>query len=382
MRVLLNGINAISAGGSSVVRNIVEILPVKLPEIHFDLIIPNINKYYNLPSMSNLSAYFFNRQKFHSLNRLIDIKYRIKELGKKYKADLCFTLGDLGPIKLDIPHLVLLQQAIFVYVNEDYEKLWKFKDRIKFSYSRQLFKQMSKNTNMFTVQTPVMAKRLNEVYNINNNKIVIVPSIVPFQGSLNKDCPDNNIIIDSVNKPCRLLFLSAPYPHKNFQILPKVMMEIKKRKLNEKIHFFLTIPNKSRFGNKTLRSLLPYSDCLTNLGELKSNEVPGAIKSSSALFLPTLVESFGLIYLEAMKYECPIITSDRDFSRWMCGESAIYFDPLDENSIVNNLENFCNDKFYNKYINKANQRLNYFPNSWDDVAYKYSQIIVKMLNKK
>ena len=32
MRVLLNGINAISAGGSSVVRNIVEKLPVKSNE--------------------------------------------------------------------------------------------------------------------------------------------------------------------------------------------------------------------------------------------------------------------------------------------------------------------------------------------------------------
>ena len=89
--------------------------------------------------MSNLSVYYFNRQKFHSLNRLVDIKYRIKELGKKYKADLCFTLGDLGPIKLDIPHLVLLQQAIFVYVNEDYEKLWKFNSNIPKTIQKQIY---------------------------------------------------------------------------------------------------------------------------------------------------------------------------------------------------------------------------------------------------
>ena len=77
--------------------------------------------------------------------------------------------------------------------------------------------------------------------------------------------------------------------------------------------------------------------------ELKFHLDNRACKSSSALFLPTLVESFGLIYLEAMKYGCPIITSDRDFSRWICGDLAMYFDPMDAISIANTIENFISN---------------------------------------
>ena len=154
-----------------------------------------------------------------------------------------------------------------------------------------------------------------------------------------------------------MLFLSAAYPHKNFQILPKVLIELKKRKLDQKIHFFLTIPKNSSYGKKVLQSLFPFSDLITNLGELKNDDVPGAFSSSTALFIPTLVESFGLIYLEAMKYKCPILTSDRDFSRWMCGKLAMYFDPLDHISIADTLEKYIENPSFHKHNKNVNQRL-------------------------
>ena len=54
--------------------------------------------------------------------------------------------------------------------------------------------------------------------------------------------------------------------------------------------------------------------------------------------MPTLVESFGLIYLEALMFRLPILTSDRDFAHWMCRDLALYFDPMDPVSIVNTIE--------------------------------------------
>ncbi|MFQ5806590.1 MAG: glycosyltransferase, partial [Phycisphaerae bacterium] len=54
---------------------------------------------------------------------------------------------------------------------------------------------------------------------------------------------------------------------------------------------------------------------------------------SQALILPTLLESFSSTYLEAMQFRCPILTSDLDFARDICGSAAHYFAPFDPASI-------------------------------------------------
>ncbi len=42
------------------------------------------------------------------------------------------------------------------------------------------------------------------------------------------------------------------------------------------------------------------------------------------VFIPTLLEVFSATYLEAMLMKKPIIASDLEFSRDICGESAYF----------------------------------------------------------
>ena len=58
---------------------------------------------------------------------------------------------------------------------------------------------------------------------------------------------------------------------------------------------------------------------LINVGPLKQHELSGYYHHSSALILPTLIESFTATYLEAMHFDCPVLTSDLDFAREVCG---------------------------------------------------------------
>ena len=99
---------------------------------------------------------------------------------------------------------------------------------------------------------------------------------------------------------------------------------------------------------------------------------------SSALFIPTLVESFGLIYIEAMKYNCPILTSDRDFAHWICKDLAMYFDPLNEMSIVDIFEKFVNGSHFLDFEKKVTDRLKLLPESWEEVSLEYIEIFKKL----
>ena len=67
------------------------------------------------------------------------------------------------------------------------------------------------------------------------------------------------------------------------------------------------------------------------------------------LFLPSFLESFSSNYIEALSQKRLIFTSDRDFSREVCGDYAIYFEPFSALSIVSSFE-YCLENLENKLL--------------------------------
>ena len=116
-------------------------------------------------------------------------------------------------------------------------------------------------------------------------------------------------------------------------------------------------------------------DSITSMARMVSDQVPGAYAAASTLFMPTLVKSFGLTYLEAMAYGCPILTSDRDFAHWICGDLALYFDPMDPMSIADAVDQFVSQVVPTQYAERATQRLADFPASWEQIARQYIDIL-------
>ncbi len=65
------------------------------------------------------------------------------------------------------------------------------------------------------------------------------------------------------------------------------------------------------------------------LDYLVRKDLEGLIRLSHALVYPTLNEGFGYPPLESMKYGVPVLASDIAAVREVCGDQAIYFNPLD-----------------------------------------------------
>ena len=121
-------------------------------------------------------------------------------------------------------------------------------------------------------------------------------------------------------------------------------------------------------------------DVVHNLGNLTAEQVRAAFVASSALFLPTLVESYGLPYLEALALRRPILTSDRDFARWICGDLALYFDPLDAASIADAIERHANEPMPADYAERAAHRLRAFPADWGEVARRLEDVLREVVS--
>jgi glycosyltransferase involved in cell wall biosynthesis len=79
----------------------------------------------------------------------------------------------------------------------------------------------------------------------------------------------------------------------------------------------------------TLVDALDLSECVTLLGYVPNDDVPGLYGAAEALAFPTLYEGFGLPLLEAMACGTPVACSNVTSLPEVASDAAVYFDPLD-----------------------------------------------------
>ena len=79
MRVLLNGVNAVSAGGRTVVSNMVAFIAKAGRDIHFDLVLPVGHGYDHICSDENLNVHFMDCSGWRPLRRFYDLHFHVRK---------------------------------------------------------------------------------------------------------------------------------------------------------------------------------------------------------------------------------------------------------------------------------------------------------------
>jgi len=374
MHVLIDASNTTAAGPRTLVSDLLPSLIRGMDGWMATVLLPDEQIFRDLPIGSRTSTIFLRTApaKLNDLYRLKRLYWDISLIVQKTSPDVVLTLGDLGALRLNCPQIIFLHNAHFVYPSREIEGFtWPLIKRI---YMVQHFKWILRSAKRVIVQTPIMAKRLSERYSFAPEQIVQIAQAIPKHVAAGLGSQTGFAPIQDCHKEVRLLFLSAYYSHKNHAILPLVGKELHRRGMSSEVHIFTTLGGEGSGLRSLQREIELYSDVITNLGNLPSSQVGNALHSSSALFLPSVIESYGNIYLEAMACGVPILTSDRDFARWMCGDLAFYFDPFDAVSIVDSISSFRNSVRLD-YRQKAMERLASYPKNWDEVANSFIEVL-------
>ncbi|QWV95961.1 glycosyltransferase [Geomonas nitrogeniifigens] len=374
-RIFVDASNLTGAGGVVVGVNLLQFLASSAPECSFLYYIPDLPEFSNIDIPPNCTAV---QRKWptgfiNNALRLLDIHVRLPYMIRKFKADICLTLGDIGPLSLPCRHVLFVHQPMLISEQSDLSGncSWSLFKRIYLTWH---FRASLKSVSALVVQTPVMAEHIARIYGFDAQRIAVIPQPVPGHVlSQGGSFPYHPSITQCV-KPLKLLFLARYYSHKNHAVLPSVVTEIRRRNLQNSVQLFLTVDHECTESIPYLNELCRQDDIVTNLGPISMDEVAGALVASNALFLPTLAESYGLIYLEAMSLGVPILTSDRDFARWMCRDLALYFDPLDPVSIVDAMEEVMGMPVPS-YRERAAQRLAELPRDWQELAQAFLAVL-------
>ena len=134
-------------------------------------------------------------------------------------------------------------------------------------------------------------------------------------------------------------------------------------------------------GDNEITYLIQNSSFLQNrvyfTGYVADEEIPVIYNLASLFVFPSLYEGFGFPPLEAMATGTPVVASNAASIPEVCGDAALYFDPLDmEDIAVKILKVIQNDDMKKTLIRKGFNQVKKY--SWEKSANKLINVINKM----
>lgn len=165
------------------------------------------------------------------------------------------------------------------------------------------------------------------------------------------------------------LYIGNAYPHKNLEFLLNVFKKLP-------LDFKLILVGSEDYFYKRLKKKVEKNNLEKKVeffGNASDLELSSLYKKAKALIIPSFLEGFGLPALEAMANKCLVLSSEIPTLKEICKDSALYFDPTNEDDLLKKiLEISKNYDNFKDYVRKGVKRASEF--SWKETAKKTLKI--------
>lgn len=373
MRVFITNHNSRGGGGVSVASNLLSsFMRVAPNNEYFVTIPPGLGYEQCLEGASRCQWLAYEHRGYYRLSgqlkRWLWETHTLPLIVERFRPDVIFNMANRGFLNPAAPQATFIQDAHLFYPFAQFGNIT-LKQRFMFHYHRAHLRKSLRHTGLLFCQTAVAADRLRAFYRIR----------VPVELCPTQHC-GNSISLSTVGEvpaslkglhgKFKLIVVAYYYPHKNLEIIPRVFERYRESLKN--VVVILTIcPEESGQAGSLLAGVRArgLEDCIVNVGPIPREELPSYYAHVDGVLLPTLLESFSGTYLEAMTYGRPILTSDLDFARGVCGDAARYFKPLDPQSVFEAIVDVAESEQLRKCLVDAGKAvLARAESSWDAVA--------------
>ena len=373
MRILINTASTFKGGGIQVAKSFIEECKHFSDNAYFVVLSEPLSRITDINAFSE--NFTFLNAPFRPATRFFSFKSHnrfLKDAEEVFKPDVVFTTSGPSYWRPKAPHLMGYNIPHYIYPESPYFNMISFKRRLWWKamkiFAHYNFKN---NADAYVVQTDDVNERLKKFL----NKATVYTVYNTINVHYLNDTKAPNKLPKKNRTEFRLLTLSAWYPHKNFNIIFKVIEEL--RKVGETNIKFIVTLKESDFNASRLVTIPE----VINVGPVKIEDAPSLYKECDAMFLPTLLECFSASYVEAMKMQKPILTSNLGFAHTICKDAAVYFDPINPLDIANTISRVKNSsKLQDELIQKGTKRLKIFGTPYDR-AKKYLEICNLITNR-
>ena len=285
----------------------------------------------------------------------------IKDLNEKYNFDIIeaptWDFEGVVPAKLlDIPVITRLQTPMLKAAET---QKWVINDDIKLASDFERC-QFALSSGIIAISENIK-DTIAGMYGINFSNMLIQTIFLGVEASTGvpKKKSDNHII--------NILFVGRLERRKGIHILLEIIPEILNRYSN--VAFTLVgddtipdesgVPYKSSFLNKHSKD--NFANRVKFKGKVDNNELKECYQNCDIFVSPSLYESFGIIFIEAMRYGKPVIGGKAGGMQEIIvdGETGFLAEPNNSDDLKNKLVSLIEDQdLRNKMGEKAYERYN------------------------
>jgi SAM-dependent methyltransferase/glycosyltransferase involved in cell wall biosynthesis len=267
-------------------------------------------------------------QKYSTIDR-IWLGRRLLALERTFKPDVVFSVFGPAFFRARAPHVVG-----FALPNLIYGRDGPLVSRNPFLFLADWLRCLSfRRADHLLVETKTVRRRLTHLLKIDPGRISVIGNSL------------NPVLIQHAgDQPARtdlfcILVPSAYYLHKNLEIVPAVAAAMQRLDGNLAFELQLTLPASSRHWQniKRVAERLGVADKVITLGTLPLDALAKAYQAAAVVLLPSLREASTAVYPESFLFRRPLVTSDMDFARELCGDAALFVPPLDAEKIAPSL---------------------------------------------
>ncbi|MBA96243.1 MAG: hypothetical protein CMN10_15600 [Roseobacter sp.] len=264
---------------------------------------------------------------------------RLRSIVRERGINTVYTFFGPGlPRYSGVRSVVGMAYPILVYPESNYWKHIAMKESLAKKFQNYLRGARLKRADHIIFETTLMEQRAQDAGLVSNESSVVPPYPTTF---LNSSPPP-----DFRTHGAKILFLAGPAQHKNLWRLPGIFSALKRENLAVK--FFFSMDRQRFIDHCSVNGVEVHTELLDEfcsfLGPLAQDNLQEAFDQCNVVGNIADLESFSNNYLEAWLTGRPILASDRDFARNICGGSAIYVDPHNADSLLNGIRLFSAGK--------------------------------------
>ncbi len=267
----------------------------------------------------------------NSVTDRLKLHCKLKTIEKSIAPDVVFTVFGPPYFRARAPHVVGFALPRLIYDNQGFRG----ESSVVHAIKKFIFGWIFRHVDHVVVETVTVKNRLIQRIGISESKIsVIGNSVNPILlNSRDESQPDSQLTA--------ILVPSSYYAHKNLEVIPHVASAMKSIDSSLNFEFRLTLPTESRKWSRISAEAvrLGVGRGVVTLGNLTLEQLADAYSKAKCVFLPTLLEASSAVYPESFWFRRPLITSDLDFARELCGNAALYVNPNNAEEMARSIIN-------------------------------------------
>jgi glycosyltransferase involved in cell wall biosynthesis len=285
------------------------------------------------------------------------------------KIDAIFTFFGAGlPHPPAIKSLVSVAYPVICYPESLYWKNVSWKERLRVNALNCVRVQRLRQATTIITETEVMQERLCKLLRFPSHRVRVVPPAVTTHVRSLERAPEA--------RARRFAFVSGNDTHKNLWRLFGIAKRAQQRGFDDFV-FHLTVTREAylRSVRCSPRDQATLDRHFVFLGSIPPQEIMRVYENTDCVVSLSDLESFSNNYMEAWKVGLPLLASDRDFSRSVCGASALYVDPHDADSVLAGMRTISEDaRVRRRLIEEGRRRLELLPNLKQRTALVMAQL--------